>query len=704
MIRILMNILFAIRNVGQRWFMNIFEKFRGPDGKIMGISPRGLKTLIVTILSIFFLGVIVSQLFDMTSNNTGGLDKFQKEMTPKLGVGDMEAGPGVINTNDPLRGLSIRDQDPLAALRSQRGQGGGTTAGGIDGEIDKDGNILPSVSECLDLLEKMKMGRVLTPEEATKADTCIEQNLMGLSPDELALAKGLLETNIEKAAKGATAATPPTVRERLLRDALSGQLESQSREGRIAELLKRGNSDGEAALAALEAGNRELADALLKRGEGGDLTDRERELLRAFEQMTAQAGTAAPTQSKSQSAVDSEAAARALAQQIAENEQRLRSMDEELARARDAARVAADKLAKGIPLSKAEQDALTRLAELQKARDAEAARQKSLQEQLAKLMSGLRDTLARVSATMQQVYPSGITLVNFDEDDCNKKPLPFKKVARKGSTKKATTGEVVLGLDGKPLTPDKIRLLRLYQKSKAQEKAEEIAALKPDSSLIGSLGSPISGSDLGGEEIGRQEMAQLFVFTNKSLKDVNLTANMKIPAVLDSQILVSDKGGNQVVRLRVLQDIHNPDNNKLVIPKGAIAIARTAGFDPETGIMDMTITKVIVGSGKTIELKLTVGSADGTMGLRGQVRDTRGKYLLGAFVTAFSAGALNWFAQSVIAPFQEEDDAGNALTGASLAGGAEVMQKIAEMYSADLQGAARIFWVPKGVPVILFPD
>jgi hypothetical protein len=120
--------------------------------------------------------------------------------------------------------------------------------------------------------------------------------------------------------------------------------------------------------------------------------------------------------------------------------------------------------------------------------------------------------------------------------------------------------------------------------------------------------------------------------------------------------------------------------------------------------MDLTFNKVSIGSGKVVTQAFTVGSADGTMGLRGEVHDTRGKYLLGAFITSFTAGALNWFSESALQPYTTATDAGNALIGAGGAGGADVANKIAQMYAGDLQNAPSIYYVPKGVPIVLFPS
>lgn len=701
MVRILMGILFKIREMGQRWVMGIFEKFRGPDGKVLGITPKGLQILVVTILSVFFLGILATQLVDPKSSRDGGLDKFQKEMQPKTGLGDTEAGNGVIVPNDPLKGLNINGDDPLADFLKS-GKKASTRIEDDLANLDPSGNRIPDLSECLDLMDKMKRGDILSVDEQRSADTCIEKNIAGLSQEELRQMKALLDENKAKALAGANNLTPSTALEDIIRKNMSGDLKEGSLEQRIADLVSSGQLEAaKAAANALEGGNRELAEALAKQGEGQALSSREQALVDAYNKLLQ--GQNASAGKDGTNGLSSEEMARRAAQEIAEREQRLKQIEEEMAKQRALAAEAAKKLAEGKPLTEAERRALERLSELQKQKDAELAAQRRQQEALAKLMASMRDTMARVSATIQQVYPSGITLVNFDEDDCNKKPLPFKKIAKKSGTsgKKSQDSELVLGLDGKPLTPDKIKLLRLYQKNKALDAKQKMDALNPDNSFV-SAGNRLESAN--GEEIMRQDVTSLFVFTNKSLKEVNLTANMKIPAVLDSMILVTDKGSSQVVRIRVLEDVRNPDNNVIVIPKGAIAIAKTGGFDIETGIMDLSVNKVVVGSGKSIELKLNVGSADGTMGLKGEVRDTAGKYLLGAFITSFSAGALNWFSQQVVQPFQDRTDAANALTGAGLAGGAEVATKIAEMYSGRLQSSPNIYYVPKGIPVVLFPE
>lgn len=199
------------------------------------------------------------------------------------------------------------------------------------------------------------------------------------------------------------------------------------------------------------------------------------------------------------------------------------------------------------------------------------------------------------------------------------------------------------------------------------------------------------------------DLSQLVVFSDKSLKPFSLSPDMKIPAVLATSILISDKGKPQIVRVKTLADVFEPESNKLVIPKGSIVVGTTAGFDAETGIMDLSFDKVSIGGGKVIAASFSVGSADGSFGLKGEVRDTRGKLLLGTFISSFSAGALNWFSQSIIQPFLQSTTPTDALLGAGMGGASEVAQKIADMYAGDLTNSARIFYAPK-IPIILYPQ
>lgn len=691
MIRAIFNFLLGIRKLVQKMFSSVFERFRDPaTGKMKGISVSSLRNLAIIVVAVFFLGILLIQIFGGKSQIPGGLDEFRKEMTPKLGVGESEQNYTSVFGDDPLAALnSLRNaQDPLADLKGGAGQDQNNAA--ING-----GKKEPSISDCLDLIDKMKNGTVLTGEDKANAEICIEKNIAQLSPEELAAAKMLLRDDLTTAERDA------------LRKLLNGENDADSLEGKIAKAMidaaRKGDDEAlqaaRNALAALEAKNQELAEALLKKSEDEPLNDRESSLVKAFLDKLGSTGSGEIGQG-----ADREEAIKQLAKDIAEREAALRALQDEIARAQAAAAKAAEKVAKGLSLTPEEAAALRRLTDLQ-AKQAELARlQESRRQALAELMRKLQQTLAQVTVTMQQTYPSGISVEMNDLVDCDKvKPLPFKRIAKKhGPTTKKGSKEVWLGADGEPLTPDKIKLVQLFRKKKAEEEKTRSSITNP---LGGdALGEKVDLAQVVGEDGVNIDIAALTIFSDKSLKSFNLTPDMKIPAILDSEILISDKGQGQMVRVRIIDDVHNPENDSIVIPKGSIVVGTTNGFDPDTGVMDLSFDKVVVGSGKVIPVKLNIGSADGTMGLKGQVRDTRGKFLLGAFITSFTAGALNWFSQEIIQDYITKTDAGNALLGASLQGGSDVMNRIAEMYAGDLQNAAKIFYVPRKVPVILFPQ
>jgi hypothetical protein len=707
MIRAIFNFLLGIRKVFQRFGSAAFEKLRDPaTGKIKFIGVKNLRNLLLIGAGVFFLGILLTQIFGGGTPIPGGLEEFRKEMSPKLGVGESEQNYTSPFGDDPLSALNnLRGaQDPLADLK------GGTT--GSDGtgstpNLNADGTPAdPSLSECLDLIEKLKNGVVLSGDEKARADLCIEKNIAQLSAEELAAVKQLLREDLTAAEREA------------LRKFLSGELDPDSLEGQIVKAMidaaKQGDAqalqDARNALAALEAKNQELAEALLKKAEDEPLSEREKSLISSF--LEKLGSSTASALDNPANATNREDLAKQLASDIASREAAIRDLQDQLARAQAEAAKAAEKVAKGLTLTPAEAEALRRLTDLQ-AKQAELARlQEARRQALAQLMRQLQQTLAQVTVTMQQAYPSGISVEMNDLVDCSKvKPLPFKRIAKKGTgaggaSKKPGSKEVWLTGDGEPLTPDKIKLVQLYRKKKSEEGKTRASITNPLGELGGgaSIGEKVNLAEVLGEEGANIDITALTVFADRSLKSFNLTPDMKIPAILDSEILISDKGQGQLVRVRIVDDVHNPENGQIVIPKGAIAMATTSGFDPDTGTMDLNFDKVTVGSGKVVQVKLSIGSADGTMGLKGQVRDTRGKFLLGAFITSFTAGALNWFSQEIIQDFITETDAGNALLGASLQGGSDVMNRIAEMYAGDLQNAAKIFYVPRKIPVILFPQ
>jgi len=203
----------------------------------------------------------------------------------------------------------------------------------------------------------------------------------------------------------------------------------------------------------------------------------------------------------------------------------------------------------------------------------------------------------------------------------------------------------------------------------------------------------------GGE--GNQDLKGLFS-ENNNLKPFSLSPDMSIAGLMLTEILVAD-GKNQKVRVKIMQDVYDSNSGNIIVSKGSIAIGRTSSFDADTGLMNISLNTV-VKDGKSLDISLSVSSADMTESLKGQIYDARGKHLFGTFVASFTAGALGALSQTYISPLQDSAVIGDTLTGAALQGAAEVGQRIADTYAGDLQNAPRIFFAPAGVKVVLHPN
>ena len=452
------------------------------------------------------------------------------------------------------------------------------------------------------------------------------------------------------------------------------------------------------AAAAMRSGDDALAGALLKKATGEELTDEEQELLGVRSEFGD-----IPT------GVDKEALARALADEIARRQAEMDALREALARAEAAAREAAERLAKGLPLTPEQQAALQRYADLQKQLAELQKRLQADRDRLAALLTGMQSTIDQIGIDIQTLYPSGMTVEEAEWTKCKDiKPLilvrkPKAKVKRK--YRKRRKG--LIGPDGKELTPEQTRIVRLMRKKQAEELAEkerlEKELLNPlggdQDFLAGQTAALNSQLAQGGANQGGAQA--LIISENNNLKPFELAPDLVIPGLLLTRVLVTDKGSGQKVRVKVLADVYDL-SGKIVIPRNSIAFGNTGGFDVDTGIMNINLDTVSVG-GRPVDVALAMGSADLTPGLKGEVRDTRGKLLLGTFISSFTAGAVGAISQNFIAPFQDSELLADSLTGAGLQGAAEIAQRIAELYAGDLQNAARVYYAPANIRVILTP-
>jgi hypothetical protein len=706
--KIIFGVLLKFREAFQKTSGKVIERLKDPvSGKFTFIKPNNL-TFLVTVISVIFLTfMIASKLITNKRPIVGGADAFRKELTPKIGI------------NDTPPAL-IYDEDPLGQMLNQQNT---AKKGGAD---DKPMNVDflgvgqakgPNKADCDALMEKMKNGDDLVGPDQDKMNKCLETNVAGWTPDQVQMAKALLNDK---------SLTPEE--KDLLRRGINGQLTPE--ELALARALS-GTDEKAKALAreAIKNNDEEAKKALAASLMGKELTAEQKAIL---DKLAAQAaadgkngfgvngaganGLSSAAFGKDGTGANGESgmspeALKALAAETREREGQIRNLEQALAEAQLAAAEAGKKIANGELLSPAEQAAIARLAELQKQLADLKRIQKEKEEELLREASKLQRTMTQIAATVDDVIPSGFT-VAYEEApllDCKKvKPLG-KNVIRIKKKKYAANdpknpSNMLYDLNGKPLSPDKIKMIAIRRKNMLQIDRNRNDLQNPADSLTKG-GQPIDAQALLSQNGGHPtDLAQLVVFSDKTLKPFVLAPDQKVLAVLLNYILVSSKGKPQIVRAQVLSDVYNPETNQIAIGKGSIVVGQTQSFDEDTGIMDLTFNKVSIGSGKVVTQAFTVGSADGTMGLRGEVHDTRGKYLLGAFITSFTAGALNWFSESALQPYTTATDAGNALIGAGGAGGADVANKIAQMYAGDLQNAPSIYYVPKGVPIVLFPS
>jgi hypothetical protein len=705
MLKIITGIFLSIRNLFQSLLGSAFKKAQDDKtGKMKGVNPKNVPAIIFASGLVFFAIVMFTQLMARERWFSGGADEFKKEMTPRVGVTDQ--APDALTGEDPLsEALKAGAKNTANAEALKEGLGTRT-----DGPLTQ--------SDCQALMKRATGGEDLMGADKDKLNTCIDKNIGGWTPDQIEMAKALVND-----------ADLTFPEKELLRRAIEGKVTADemvlakamvSPDQNIREMARMAVRDGDPltmqALAASLQGKPLTAEqkAALERlatkvaaEKGLNVND----LLKSVsgKPMALDGAPVGVTVGGGAGGVDaagsngalvaagpgefSPKALEALAKEVATKAEEIRILEKDAAVAQAAAAEAGEKIKTGQVLTEQDQTALRKLTDIQKTIKEKKVQYKKLQTKLAEATTTMQKAISQVSVSLEQNLPTDFNVEYEDGPASKKKQSKPEPVA------------VILGKNGKPLSPDKVRLIAIRRKElfdlEKKNKADNFNMNNPASGFMNGSESMDVRGVMTNQTV---EVNKLFVFQEKTLKPFLLTPDMRVPAQLMSMILVSSKGRPQQVRYKVLANVHAPDTGEIVIPKGAIIIGQTSSFDNDTGIMDMSTDKVSVGSGKVLAVKFSVGSADGTSGLKGEIHDTRGKFLAGAFISAFSAGALAWFSQSVVQPYQTQTDVGSAMLGASAAGGAEVAQKIADLFSADLQNAPYIYYCPKGVYVILYPN
>ena len=549
--------------------------------------------------------------------------------------------------------------------------------------------LLKAAGEDPNLISSLLGKDDLTDEERKLLQKLLEGTLT--SPDD-EIAEALLDVNPIKQKLASDILKARSLGDEDLAQALTKKLTGDILNDEDKALLDKFDSDAlSEAYIAQQKGDDDLAQALLKKAKGEGLTSDEEKLLK--------------TEFRADNDKD---LMKQLAEDLARRQAAIDKLNEELRRAKALAKDAATKLANGDRLTPEEQDMLAKYAELQNKLNELQKLQDARKKQLLGKYAEYQNFLNQLGETVSQTFPTGVTV--FDDVNLKKcsdiPPFNIVRLVKPKKTRKVVRSKTVTK-DGRELTPEELELLQIVRKQKADEQnLQRKNKQEMFNALAGSFldnSSPINQNTAQSNQNGNQGIGNLVVAENDDLKPFKLTPDMAFPGLLMTQILVTDQGASQQVKVKILRDIYEPTTGKLAIPKNSIAIGRTGSFDPQTGIMNLTLTQVING-GKVYDVEFSVGSGDMTPGLSGEVRDTRGKFLAGAFISSFSAGALGAVSQNFIAPFQDSELLDESLTGAALQGTAEIAQQIAELYAGDLQNAARIFYVPANYPVVLVPN
>jgi hypothetical protein len=118
------------------------------------------------------------------------------------------------------------------------------------------------------------------------------------------------------------------------------------------------------------------------------------------------------------------------------------------------------------------------------------------------------------------------------------------------------------------------------------------------------------------------------------------------------------------------------------IPEGSTAICEGESINLETARFFAKCTEAETGGATSIPINLSLGSPDGSHGLAGAIISSRGYWLLGAWMTAFTASVLEGFTETVITPIDSNPNkaATDYITAGAAAGSTQIFSDITEVY------------------------
>lgn len=558
-LKILFGYIFKFRDFLQNQMGKLLRRLQYPDGhpqagKWSFIKGKTFKRAIFFIPMTALLILIISKSFGPTTEIAGGVDAYDKELATTTGV----------NPRDITRGG--REDDPFKTLGNSRDQYGQ----GIDRDRGNGGIISsedsgPGLSECVAILDKMKANQTLTTQETLTAQACLESNDIGLTPEELAMAQLMLDPN--------TTAEEKALIAKVLNNSATPE------EIAVARALATGTPEERAlAKAAVASGNPDAIAAVGRQLSGQQLTAEQQALVDGIRsQVAAQAAQQAAQQGAGTSQIKSPTGANIpvdlqttpealgiASQEIANAENQIAQLESAVGQQQLAVAGASEKLAAGLAPTNAENQALQNFTQSRARLDQLKREQEARKTEFARRLLKAQTGLAQAMNTVQTALPTG-TFIEYDGQpfDCSKiKPLAVKRPVRKKGPARVAK---VVDLDGRELRPEEVEFIKLQRK-----KAYDLAQARQDANnpSADGLGTPLNvATGANGEPVGVQDLSTLIVGKNAALRNFELTPDMKIPAVLDSQILVSDKGRGQMVRARIIDDVHNPQTNQILIPK-----------------------------------------------------------------------------------------------------------------------------------------
>lgn len=317
---------------------------------------------------------------------------------------------------------------------------------------------------------------------------------------------------------------------------------------------------------------------------------------------------------------------------------------------------------------------------------------KALLDQHKELKKQSEDMKARLKQTQDEIINLKKRLASLPNDMYKTYESEDGEIVEEFDTRKKIVRKPIIKKTERRVSPSEYQLV---QKIKSIRRSGDYEA-----SLLPNMDTASFGVEILAKAISSTPL--------NPLANYNLAPDLKIPCVIESASWVSsaDAAGRRII-CRIADNVYNPENDQILLPKGSRAIGVTSGFDPNTRLMTVNFTKVRVGT-KTHDIGFILVDSTGKQGLPGGVLSTRNKKITAAVLTDFAAGITQFFATQ--AQYQLALNGANSMnivnsvTGAGFQGLSSGITKIAETLTQDLQNSPDVFFSPAGMKMILMPQ